>query len=66
MLSRPPGLAQYLASEIEELIGARSLRSGDRIATMEELRTQTGYGRATAALAVARIASFMPKHDERA
>ncbi len=47
MFSRPPGLAQYLASEIEELIGARSLRSGDRIATMEELRTQTGYGRAT-------------------
>lgn len=47
MHSRPPGLAQYLASEIEELIGTRGLRSGDRIATMEELRTQTGYGRAT-------------------
>jgi GntR family transcriptional regulator, transcriptional repressor for pyruvate dehydrogenase complex len=47
VFSRPPGLAQYLASEIEEQIGARSLRSGDRIATMEELRTQTGYGRAT-------------------
>ncbi|MCZ4098684.1 FadR family transcriptional regulator [Streptomyces sp. So13.3] len=47
MHSRPPGLAQYLASEIEELIGTRCLRSGDRIATMEELRTQTGYGRAT-------------------
>jgi len=47
MFSRPPGLAQSLASEIEELIGTRSLRSGDRIATMEELRAQTGYGRAT-------------------
>jgi GntR family transcriptional regulator, transcriptional repressor for pyruvate dehydrogenase complex len=47
VFSRPPGLAQNLASEIEELIGARSLRSGDRIATMEELRVQTGYGRAT-------------------
>jgi DNA-binding FadR family transcriptional regulator len=47
MFSRPPGLAQSLASEIEELISARGLRSGDRIATMEELRTQTGYGRAT-------------------
>lgn len=45
--SRPPGLAQHLASEIEELIGARGLRSGDRIATMDELRTQTGFGRAT-------------------
>ena len=47
MFSRPPGLAQNLASEIEELIGARGLRSGDRIATKEELREQTGYGRAT-------------------
>ncbi len=47
MFSRPPGLAQNLASEIEELIGTRGLSSGDRIATMEELRTQTGYGRAT-------------------
>jgi GntR family transcriptional regulator, transcriptional repressor for pyruvate dehydrogenase complex len=47
MFSRPPGLAQYLASEIEELIGTRGLHSGDRIATMEELREQTGYGRAT-------------------
>jgi GntR family transcriptional regulator, transcriptional repressor for pyruvate dehydrogenase complex len=47
VFSRPPGLAQYLASEVEELISARSLRSGDRIATMEELRVQTGYGRAT-------------------
>jgi DNA-binding FadR family transcriptional regulator len=47
MFSRPPGLAQRLASEIEELITARGLRSGDRITTMEELREQTGYGRAT-------------------
>ncbi|MBJ7595069.1 MAG: FadR family transcriptional regulator, partial [Candidatus Dormibacteraeota bacterium] len=47
MFSRPPGLAQQLAFEIEELLGARGLRSGDRIATMEELRAQTGYGRAT-------------------
>lgn len=47
MFLRPPRLAQQLASELEELIGTRGLRSGDRIATMEELRTQTGYGRAT-------------------
>jgi DNA-binding FadR family transcriptional regulator len=47
MFSRPPGLAQQFASEIEALIEDRGLRSGDRIATMEELRTQTGYGRAT-------------------
>ncbi len=47
VFSRPPALAQRLASEIEELIGASGLRSGDRIATMEELRAQTGYGRAT-------------------
>ena len=47
MFTRPPALAQRLASEIEELIDIRGLRSGDRIATMEELRTQTGYGKAT-------------------
>jgi GntR family transcriptional repressor for pyruvate dehydrogenase complex len=47
MFSRPPGLAQNLASEVEELIGKRGLRPGDRVATMEELREQTGYGRAT-------------------
>ncbi|HEX4787064.1 MAG TPA: GntR family transcriptional regulator, partial [Actinospica sp.] len=47
MFSRPPGLAQRLASEIEELIASRGLRSGDRITNMEELREQTGYGRAT-------------------
>lgn len=47
MFSRPPGLAQNLASEIEELIGTRGLKPGDRVATMEELREQTGYGRAT-------------------
>ncbi|MFI5957660.1 FadR/GntR family transcriptional regulator [Cryptosporangium sp. NPDC051539] len=44
---RPPGLAQHLATEIEGLIGERGLQSGDRIATMEELRAQTGFGRAT-------------------
>ncbi len=47
MFSRPPGLAQNLASEIEELISARGLQAGERVATMEELRVQTGYGRAT-------------------
>ncbi|WP_229693469.1 FadR/GntR family transcriptional regulator [Lentzea pudingi] len=47
MFSRPPGLPQNLASEIEALIGTRGLQPGDRIATMEELRTQTGYGRGT-------------------
>jgi GntR family transcriptional regulator, transcriptional repressor for pyruvate dehydrogenase complex len=47
VFDRPPGLAQHLASEIEELIVARGLRSGDRIATMEELREQSGFGRAT-------------------
>lgn len=47
MFSRPPGLAQQLATEIEGLIDTRGLRSGDRIATKEELREQTGYGRAT-------------------
>jgi GntR family transcriptional regulator, transcriptional repressor for pyruvate dehydrogenase complex len=47
MFSRPPGLAQQLAADIEELIDTRGLRSGDRIATKEELREQTGYGRAT-------------------
>lgn len=47
VFTRPPGLAQQLTAEIEELIGTRGLRFGDRIATMEELRAQTGYGRAT-------------------
>jgi GntR family transcriptional repressor for pyruvate dehydrogenase complex len=47
MFSRPPGLAQHLATEIEAMIGTRGLRPGDRISTMEELRAQTGYGRAT-------------------
>lgn len=47
MFSRPPRLAQQLASEMEEQIGARGLRSGERITTMEELRAKTGYGRAT-------------------
>ncbi len=47
MFSRPPGLAQNLATQVEQLISSRGLRAGDRIATMEELRAQTGYGRAT-------------------
>ncbi|MDQ2852316.1 MAG: FCD domain-containing protein [Actinomycetota bacterium] len=47
MFSRPPGLAQKLASDIDQLIKDRGLRSGDRIATMEELRAETGYARAT-------------------
>jgi GntR family transcriptional regulator, transcriptional repressor for pyruvate dehydrogenase complex len=45
--SRPPGLAQHLATEVEELIGTRGLQPGDKITTMEELRAQTGFGRAT-------------------
>ena len=47
MFSKPPALAQQLATEIEQSIVQRRLESGDRIATMEELREQTGYGRAT-------------------
>ncbi|MFD4256901.1 FadR/GntR family transcriptional regulator [Streptomyces sp. NPDC058534] len=47
MYSRPPGLAKSLASDIEQMIDTRGLRPGERIATMEELREQTGYGRAT-------------------
>lgn len=47
MFSRPPALAQHLASEIEATIGTRGLEPGERITTMEELRAQTGYGRAT-------------------
>ncbi|MFB6775096.1 FCD domain-containing protein [Streptomyces sp. NPDC056337] len=47
MYSRPPGLAKSLASDIEQMIDNRGLRPGERIATMEELREQTGYGRAT-------------------
>ena len=47
MFSRPPARAQQLATDIELSIVERQLRSGDRIATMEELREQSGYGRAT-------------------
>ena len=47
MFSRPPALAQQLATEIEKSIIERRLQSGDRIATMDELREQSGYGRAT-------------------
>ena len=47
MFSRPPALAQQLATEIEKSIVDRSLQPGDRIATMDELREQSGYGRAT-------------------
>lgn len=47
MFSRPPALAQQLATEIEQSIVQRRLAVGDRIATMEELREQSGYGRAT-------------------
>ena len=47
VFSRPPALAQQLATEIEKSIIDRQLLSGDRIATMDELREQSGYGRAT-------------------
>ncbi len=47
MFSRPPARAQQLATEIEQLIVERRLQAGDRIATMDELREQSGFGRAT-------------------
>lgn len=47
MFSKPPARAQQLATEIEQSIVQRGLQSGDRIATMDELREQSGYGRAT-------------------
>lgn len=47
MFSKPVTRAQQLATEIEQSIVRRELQSGDRIATMDELREQTGYGRAT-------------------
>ena len=47
MFSKPPARAQQLATEIEQLIARRGLQSGDRIATMDELREQSGYGRST-------------------
>lgn len=39
--------AQQLATEIEQSIVQRNLPAGARIATMDELREQTGYGRST-------------------
>ena len=47
MFSKPPARAQQLATEIEQLVNDRGLKAGDRIATMDELRQQTGYGRGT-------------------
>lgn len=47
MFSKPPARAQQLATEIEQSIVERNLASGKRIATMDELREQTGYGRST-------------------
>ncbi len=47
MFSKPLARAQQLATEIEQLVTDRGLRPGDRIATMDELREQTRYGRAT-------------------
>ncbi len=47
MFSKPPARAQQLATDIELSIVERRLQSGERIATMDELREQTGYGRST-------------------
>ncbi|NMO00682.1 FadR family transcriptional regulator [Gordonia sp. TBRC 11910] len=47
MFSVPLTRAQSLAAEIEGWIVDRSLRPGDRIATMDELREQTRLGRAS-------------------
>lgn len=47
MFSKPVSRAQQLATEIEQSIVQRGLSSGDRIANMDELREQTGYGRST-------------------
>lgn len=47
MFVRPPARAQQLATEIEQLIVERRLQPGDRIATMDALREQSGYGRST-------------------
>ncbi len=47
MFSKPPARAQQLATEIEQSIVERNLASGERIATMDELRKETGYGRST-------------------
>lgn len=47
MFSVPQTRAQSLATEIERWIVDRELDPGSRIATMDELREQTGLGRAT-------------------
>ncbi|MDJ0396430.1 FCD domain-containing protein [Rhodococcus sp. G-MC3] len=47
MLPKPQARAQQLATAIEQSIVERQLVAGDRIATMDELREQTGYGRST-------------------
>lgn len=47
MFSKPASRASQLATEIEHSIAERGLTSGDRIANMDELREQTGYGRST-------------------
>ena len=47
MFSKPVSRAQQLATEIEQSIVQRGLPTGERIATMDELREQTGYGRST-------------------
>lgn len=47
MFSKPVSRAQQLATEIEQSIVQRDLPAGERIATMDELREQTGYGRST-------------------
>ncbi|WP_205347005.1 FadR/GntR family transcriptional regulator [Pseudonocardia broussonetiae] len=47
MFSVPQTRAQSLATEIERWIVERELTEGSRIATMDELREQTGLGRAT-------------------
>jgi DNA-binding FadR family transcriptional regulator len=47
VFSVPQTRAQSLATEIERWIVERELAPGSRIATMDELRQQTGLGRAT-------------------
>lgn len=47
MFSPPQTRAQSLASDIERLIRERGLKSGERIATMDQLRERTRLGRAT-------------------
>jgi GntR family transcriptional regulator, transcriptional repressor for pyruvate dehydrogenase complex len=47
VFSSPPSRAQVLAGDIERDVVDRGLAAGERIATMDELRTRTGLGRAT-------------------